>query len=132
MRDRQFQRLRQEYRDAVAAHEPVRPQHIGEAARHLGDLIERRAGHVARLVEIDQREFARAVGMTVAAGGRDIEARRDIPAEVAVELVVTGGFGEHGPWSRPLVFFVIAGHSRSENGVASLAYARPSTFLLPA
>ena len=30
MRDRQFQRLRQEHRDAVAAHEPIRLQHIGK------------------------------------------------------------------------------------------------------
>jgi hypothetical protein len=28
-----------------------------------------------------------------------------------------------------VLFFVMAGHSRSKNGVASLAYARPSTSL---
>src|SRR5260221_3620885 len=33
--------------------------------------------------------------MTVAAGGRDIEPRRDIPAEAAIEAFVVGGFGEH-------------------------------------
>src|SRR6202022_3044933 len=33
--------------------------------------------------------------MAIAAGGSDIEPRRDVPAEAAVELVVVGGFGEH-------------------------------------
>ena len=34
--------------------------------------------------------------MAVAARGRDVEARGNIPAEIAVEGVVIGGFGEHG------------------------------------
>ena len=96
MRDRQFQRLRQEHRDAVAADEAIGLQHIGEPARHLRDLVERGPRRGAVLVDIDQREAARAVGIAVAARGRDVESRRDVPAEIAVELVVGGGFGEHG------------------------------------
>ena len=88
MRDRQFQRLRQEHRDAVAAGEPIRLQHIGEAARHLGDLVEGGARGGAVLVDIDQRETAGAVGMAIAARLRHVEARRDIPAEISIELVV--------------------------------------------
>src|SRR5260221_14071605 len=33
--------------------------------------------------------------MAVATGGRDVEARRHVPTEVAVQFVVSGGFGEH-------------------------------------
>ena len=64
---------------------PVRLQHIGEAARHVGDLVERGARGAAILVDIDQRQPAAAVGMAVAARGRDVEPRRDVPAEIAVE-----------------------------------------------
>ena len=95
VRDRQFQRLRQEHRDAVAAHQAVGGQHIGEAARGVRDLVERGARGTAILIDIDQRETAAAVGMTVAARGRHVEARRDIPAEIAAELVVGSGLLEH-------------------------------------
>ena len=95
MRDRQFQRLRQKRRDPVAARKPVGLQHIGEAARQRAHLVERGARRAAVLVDIDQRQPAGAVGMAVAARGRDVEARRDVPAEVAVEFGVVGGFGEH-------------------------------------
>jgi hypothetical protein len=50
VRNRQFQRLRQEHRDTVATHQTVGFQHIGEAARHLGDLVERGARSTAVLV----------------------------------------------------------------------------------
>ena len=96
MHDRQFQRLRQEHRDAVAAPEAILPQHIGEPAGHFGHLVERGARRRTVLVDIDQRQPPRTVGMAVAAGGGDIEPRRDVPAEIAVEGVVVGGLGEHG------------------------------------
>ena len=66
----------------------------------------------AVLVDIDQRQPAGAVGMAVAARGRDVEARRDVPAEIAVEFVVGGGFGEHAdwrPWSSQDRFSCMAG-----------------------
>src|SRR4029077_14008447 len=82
--------------DAVDANQPVRLQHIGETARHHGHLVERGARGNTILVDIDQRWPIRAVGVTVAAGGRDVEACRNVPAEIADELVVTGGFRKHG------------------------------------
>src|SRR5262245_50616905 len=96
MRDRQFQRLRQKHRDAVTARKSVRSQHIGKASRGVCDLVETRARRGAVLIDVDQRKPARTISVTVAAGGREIEARRDVPAEIAGELVVGGGFGEHG------------------------------------
>jgi hypothetical protein len=99
MRDRQLQRLRQEHRDAVAADKAVGLQHIGETARGLRHLVERGARDGAALVDIDQRQAAGAVGMAVAARGRHVEARGDVPAKIAVEFVVGCGFGEHRPWS---------------------------------
>src|SRR5262245_2944728 len=47
--------------------------------------------------------------MAVAAGGGDVEARRDVPAEVLVELVVGPGFGQHGGCGVHPGFFVMAG-----------------------
>lgn len=96
MRDGQFERLRQEHRNAVATHEAVGIKHIGEAARGVRDLVERGAHGAAILVDIDQREPPGAVGMTIAAGGRHVEAHGDFPAEVAIELVVGFGFLKHG------------------------------------
>src|SRR5229473_1283454 len=49
----------------------------------------------AVFIDIDQRETVSAVSVTVAARGRDVEPRRDVPAEIAVEFFVVGGFGEH-------------------------------------
>src|SRR5216683_5227105 len=43
--------------------------------------------------------------MAIAAGGRDVEARRDVPAEVAGEGCVVGGFGEHGAWPSKFHYF---------------------------
>ena len=100
MRDRQFQRLRQEHRDAIAALKPIGLQYVGKTARHVGDLVERGTRGAAILVDIDQRQTAAAVGMAVAAGGRHVEARRDVPAEIAVEFVVGRSFGEHGGKAR--------------------------------
>jgi hypothetical protein len=97
MRDRQFQRLRQEHRDAVAALEAVRFEHIGKAAREFGNLVERGGDRSAVFIDIDQREPAASVGMAIAAGGRKVKAIRNIPAKVAVEFCVVGGFGEHFP-----------------------------------
>ena len=96
MRDRQFQRLRQEHRDAIAANQAVRLQHVGKTAGELGYLVERRPRRRAVLVDIDQREAAGAVGVAVAAHGGEVEPSRNVPAEIAVEGVVVGGFGEHG------------------------------------
>src|SRR5439155_10711036 len=99
----QFEGLRQEHRDAVAAHNTVSLQLIGEAARGIRDLVEGGARGAAVLIDIDQREAAGAVGMAIAAGCRNVEARGDVPAEIAVELVVGPGFGEHGgPASIPV------------------------------
>ena len=88
MRDRQFQRLRQEHRDAIAAHQSVGLQHIGEAAAVAAQLVERRPLRRAVLVDIDQCEAAGTVGIAVAAGLRDVEPRRDVPAEIAIEFFV--------------------------------------------
>ncbi len=96
MRHRQFQRLRQKHADAIAALQAVRLQHVGEAAREIAQLVEAGVGDAAVRVEIDQRQFSRAIGMAVAGGGRDVEARRHLPAEIAIEFVVVGGLGEHG------------------------------------
>ena len=95
MRDRQFQRLRQEHRDAIAAHQSVGLQHIGEAAAVAAQLVERRPLRRAVLVDIDQCEAAGAVGIAVAAGLRDVEPRRDVPAKIAIEFFVRVGLGEH-------------------------------------
>jgi len=84
VRDRQFQRLRQKHCDAVAARKTIRLQHIGEAAGHRAQFIERGALRAAILVDIDQRRAATAIGMTVAACGGHVEPRRDVPAEVAI------------------------------------------------
>jgi hypothetical protein len=46
--------------------------------------------------------------MTIAAGRRHVETRRDVPAEIAIELVVGLGFGQHGCW-RILGYVVMAG-----------------------
>ncbi len=62
----------------------------------LRDLVERGARGRTVLIDIDQRQPAGAVRMTIAARGRHVETRGDVPAEVAIELVVGGGFGEHG------------------------------------
>ena len=88
MGDRQFEGLRQEHRDAVAARKTIGFQDVGKTARLLGDFVERGARGRAVLVDIDQRQPLGAIRVTVAARGRHVEARRDIPAEVAVELVV--------------------------------------------
>ena len=88
MGDRQFEGLRQEHRHAVAARKAVGFQDVGKTARLLGNLVERGARGRAVLVDIDQRQPPGAIRVTVAARGRHVEARRDIPAEVAVELVV--------------------------------------------
>ena len=121
MRDRQFQRLRQKHRDAVAANQAVRLQHVGEAAREIGYLIERGPRRHAILVDIDQRQPSRAIGMTVAAQGGEIEPRRDIPAEVAVEGFVVGGFGEH---ARSLPDFFLNRRPRSSRGRGPIASER--------
>jgi hypothetical protein len=54
--------------------------------------------------------------MAVAAGGRDVESIGDMPAEIAVEFCVVGGFGEHcvrlndrSPGINPYVFSGPAG-----------------------
>src|SRR6516164_2596624 len=96
MRDRQFKGLRQEHADAVAAHKSVALQHIGETAGIVCNLVKRRARRGAALIDIDQCEPFVSIGMAVAAGCSNVEARWDIPAEVAVELVIIGSFGEHG------------------------------------
>ena len=96
MRDRQFKGLRQEHGHAVAAREAVGLQHVGETARHLRDFVERGARDRAILVDIDQRQPASTVRIAVAARGRHVEAIGNVPAEIAVEFVVGGGFGEHG------------------------------------
>ena len=108
MRDRQFQRLRQEHRDAVAARKTVGLQHIGKTARHLATSSNEVRVARAVLIDIDQRQTAGAIGMAVAARGRDVEPRRDVPAEVAVEFVVVGGFGEHGHSVSSLTFVMPA------------------------
>jgi hypothetical protein len=95
MRDRQLQRLRQKHRDAVAARKPVGLQHIGKRTRQRPHFVKRGALRAALLVDIDQRQPARAVGMAIAAGGRDVEPRRHVPAEVAIEFCVVGGLDEH-------------------------------------
>src|SRR5258707_312044 len=98
MRNRQFQRLRQKHRNAVAARKAIGFQHIGEAAGEVADVVERMPRRAAVLVDIDQRQPVGAIGVAVAARGRDVEPHWDIPAEAAVEVVVIGGFGEHGRW----------------------------------
>src|ERR1700752_5196234 len=133
MRNRQFKGLRQEDRNAIAARKSLRRQHIGKAARMVGDLIETRARRGAVLVDVDQRKPARAVRVTVATGGRKIEARWNLPAEVAVELVVGCCFGEHRnppSWPgkarraslheepRPSTFFLIAASFKRGNAPA--------------
>ena len=96
MHDRQFQRLRQEHGDAIAAHQAVGLQHVGEAPGEIAKLVERGARGAAVFIDIDQRQPRAAIGVAVAARGCDIEARRNLPAEAAIEVVVIGGFGEHG------------------------------------
>jgi hypothetical protein len=58
--------------------------------------------------------------MAVATRGCHVEAIRNVPAEIAVEFVVSGSFGEHGAWSSIPDFSSWPGLSR------------PSTFLLVA
>jgi hypothetical protein len=88
--------LRQEHRDAVAAHEAIGLQHIGKAFGKIADLVERQPPRAAVLIDINQRELAGAIGMAIARNRGDVELRRNVPAEVAIELVVVVGFGELG------------------------------------
>ncbi len=126
MRDRQFQRLRQEHRDAVALHETVGLEHVGKAPRHLRDLVERGARGGAVLVDIDQRQPARSVRVPIAARVRHVEASRNVPAEIAVEIVIGGGFGEHGAGVFPWSFFC---HGRSEPAIEVLLGASLKTWM---
>ena len=72
------------------------------------------------------RKLAAAVGMAVAARGRDVEPRRDLPAEIAVEGFVVGGFGEHdGSQLHSSVDW--PGIAVRRTASLPLAYARPST-----
>ena len=68
----------------------------------------------AVLVDIDQRQPSAAVGMAVAAHGGDVEPRRDVPAEVAVEGFVVGGFGEHERRFR--ILHILQTHQRRPRG----------------
>ena len=97
----------------MTADQSVGLQHVGEAARQRLHFVERGALRGAVLIDKDQRRLACAVGMAVAAGGGNVEPRRDVPAEVAVEFGVVAGFGEH---------FVRLNHRRA--GINPLAFQR--------
>ena len=71
MRDRQFQRLRQEHRDAVAAHKAVGLQHIGKTARQLAHLVERGA----RARRRPRRHRSAPAGRCRRHGGRSTRSR---------------------------------------------------------
>ncbi len=87
-----FRRLRHEDRDAVAAFDALRAQHIGEPVGSLAQVAvaDRLAAPVAMHVQ-NGESAGLARRPAVADVDADIVARRDRPAEIAIERVVVFG-----------------------------------------
>ena len=91
-----FRRLRQQDGDAVAALDAVRAQHIGEPVRGLAQGAV--ADGVFAPVRMDVQDGEPAglsLRPAVADIDADIVARRHLPAELAIDVVVIGEAGQH-------------------------------------
>ena len=92
MRDRRLEALRQDDGDPVARTDAVPRERAGETTRAGGEFAEgqRRGGRLAAI--LDQADPVRVLACPpVGAGLGDVEARRKVPAEAAIEVVVGGG-----------------------------------------
>ena len=104
MAGRHFRRLRQQDGDAVAARNAVRAQHIGEP---VGGLAQPAVGDGVFAPVRPRMQDGEPVGLerrpAVADIDADIVARRHLPAELAIDVVVVVR-GEAAPaWRRRLV-----------------------------
>ncbi|TAN51940.1 MAG: hypothetical protein EPN19_11665, partial [Betaproteobacteria bacterium] len=86
--DRGLGTLRQDEGDALAALHAECGERVGEPVRLLLDVPEGVGRGGAGLVLPVQREARAVLRPAAAAGAREVEARRDLPAPAAVELVV--------------------------------------------
>ena len=93
---RDLGRLRQQDRDAVAAFDAVRRQRIGETVRCLAQPAVAHVLRAAVLRHGDERKLARiALRPAVADLDADVELRRHLPAELAVQFVVAAALRQH-------------------------------------
>src|SRR5690348_4752273 len=93
-----FGRLRQEDRDTVTAADAARAQHIGEAVRHLAQRTEADALLTPVTLHMQDGEPAGlALGPAVANVDADVVLRRNLPTELAIDLVVAGSAGQKHP-----------------------------------
>src|SRR5713101_3166714 len=110
--DRGLLPLRQEDRDAVAARQPVRDQHVGEPVRQLLDRRESELGDLPRGLDLDERRRSPGGGMAVHDGYADVEPLRDRP-------LVTG--------PRPLVHVVSAARAYGQAAPSPVNSAENTT-----
>src|SRR5579859_364226 len=76
--------LRQQDADPVARAQPLGRQHVGEAVRQAGQILETEEARLAIGIDLDQTRAAGILGHPAVEHGRaDIEAFRYLPGEVA-------------------------------------------------
>src|SRR5690606_1916147 len=96
MRRRDFRRLRQQDRHAIAALNAMRAQHIGEAVGRLPQPAVADIVSTAVAMHMQDGETLRLLRRPAVADiDADIVPRRQLPAELADELVIGVGAGKH-------------------------------------